>query len=120
MADWPYNTARWAQLRKAKLAASPICEYCGQAEASCVDHRKAIKKNGSPWAWENLAASCHSCHSRKTAYQDGGFGNSARPMPVKGCSPDGQPLDPDHWWNEISESEGERTAPPSQRKVSQV
>lgn len=92
MAKWPYNTARWRELRAAKLRANPLCEYCppGQArEATQVDHKKAIRDGGDPWAIENLASCCQTCHSQKTA---GG-------ERLKGCNPDGTPRDPGHEWN---------------------
>lgn len=91
---WPYNTARWRKLRGAKLRANPMCEYCpphAQAVATEVDHKQAINNGGDPWAWDNLASTCHECHSSKTACDKTG-----RAWLRKGCGPDGMPLDPGH------------------------
>ena len=70
-----YNR-RWQKLRRAYLAQHPICECgCGYP-ATVVDHRRA--HNGEPallYAWDNLQAMTKSCHDRKTAARDGGFGN---------------------------------------------
>ncbi len=101
MAKWPYSTAAWQRLRLAKLARDPLCQYCptGTVTAATeVDHRKAIKDGGDPWAWDNLVSTCHSCHSRKTYHVDV-LGKDR--VPVRGVDPEtGRPLDPAHWWNE--------------------
>jgi 5-methylcytosine-specific restriction enzyme A len=97
MAVWPYTTARWQRLRRAKLRRVPMCEYCAPrvTAATDVDHRQAIRDGGDPWAWENLSSACHECHSRKTRYSE----QLGMPVPVKGCDPaTGLPLDPRHWW----------------------
>ena len=44
--------------------------------ATDVDHIRPHKGNEDlMWDEENLQALCHACHSRKTAAEDGGFGN---------------------------------------------
>lgn len=100
MAAWPYNTAAWKRLRKAKLHRDPLCEYCPAGtltSATCVDHEKAISDGGDPFDWSNLRSACDPCHSRKTARgTEAGAVKSDRPM--KGCNPDGSPLDPNHPW----------------------
>lgn len=56
----------------------PLCP-CG-AEATDVDHVTPHKGDaGLMYANENVQSLCESCHSRKTATEDGGFGR-----PVKG------------------------------------
>jgi 5-methylcytosine-specific restriction enzyme A len=94
-----YNTAAWKRLRKAKLAADPLCQYCPPgilSVANDVDHVVAINAGGDPYAWDNLRSACHECHSRKTLYIERmGKGR----VPVKGCDAAGRPLDPAHWWN---------------------
>jgi 5-methylcytosine-specific restriction protein A len=103
MAEWPYSTQRWQRLRLSKLRATPLCEYCTpgrEQPASQVDHKTPVKEGGDPWAWDNLASCCASCHSRKTASEDGAFGNAKRKgRPLKGCDAQGRPMDRRHWWN---------------------
>ncbi|WP_218011156.1 HNH endonuclease signature motif containing protein [Herbidospora mongoliensis] len=59
-------------------AQRPVCEACEAAPSDEVDH---IDGNKSNWAESNLQALCSSCHSRKTARHDGGFGNKRTPRP---------------------------------------
>ncbi|NMC30742.1 MAG: HNH endonuclease [Pelolinea sp.] len=42
--------------------------------ATDVDHKVPLSSGGTH-ADTNLEGMCHSCHSRKTALNDGGFGN---------------------------------------------
>lgn len=42
-------------------------------QATDVDHIVPREQGGSD-QWSNLQALCHSCHSKKTATEDGGFG----------------------------------------------
>ena len=61
-----YGTA-WHKIRKAFLAANPLCELCQQAgrliPAELVHHKKKLTSGGSN-DWDNLTALCSSCHSR--------------------------------------------------------
>ncbi|HOI96244.1 MAG TPA: HNH endonuclease signature motif containing protein [Syntrophobacter fumaroxidans] len=96
MADQLYNTEAWKRLRRAKLARDPLCEYCPPGRlttATQVDHKQAIRNGGDPWAWDNLASCCQSCHSSKTGADKRG----ARWV-RKGCDERGRPLDGSHWW----------------------
>jgi 5-methylcytosine-specific restriction enzyme A len=80
-----YDTAHWQRLRKAYLAQNPLCQCeanggrgCGYA-ATVVDHKRP--HNGDKalaYSWDNLQAMTKSCHDRKTAARDGGFGNPVR------------------------------------------
>ncbi len=71
---------RWQKLRARFLAQHPVCAECLKegriTMATDVDHIRPHK--GEPelmWNEGNLQALCHACHSRKTAREDGGFGN---------------------------------------------
>ena len=71
---------KWDKARKRYLAKNPLCVYCKRYHdqvrpATCVDH--IIPHKGDPglfWGVENWQGLCGSCHSRKTAREDGGFG----------------------------------------------
>lgn len=61
------------------LRSHPLCE-CDDTQcngiATVVDHR--IPHNGDRslmYRWDNLQAMTKPCHDRKTAREDGGFGN---------------------------------------------
>lgn len=73
----PYDKARWKRLRKMVLARDPLCVEClkqGRTEASThADHIVALSQGGTN-RMENLQGLCASCHNRKTALTDGGFG----------------------------------------------
>lgn len=105
MAQWPYSTRRWQQLRLLKLQADPLCEECkarGQTvPAKHVDHIRAISDGGDPFPdLGGLRSLCPSCHSRKTT-QDDGLG-AAKGWRRRGRGVDpatGRPLDSEHWWN---------------------
>ena len=73
------NSAAWRSIRSKQLHTEPLCRLC-QARgrltaASCVDHIDANAFNNDP---SNLQSLCSPCHSRKTAREDGGFGNRKR------------------------------------------
>lgn len=76
--------AKWRRIRAAFLKAHPNCDACG-APASHVDHRTPLRDGGSN-KWDNLQPLCASCHSRKTAAQDGGFGNPKKSLGAGGCT----------------------------------
>ncbi|WP_305826896.1 HNH endonuclease [Pseudomonas aeruginosa] len=74
---------RWQQARARFLAKHPLCRLCSDAgkvvEATEVDH--IIPHRGDMelfWQESNWMALCKVCHSKKTATEDGGFGNSMR------------------------------------------
>jgi hypothetical protein len=98
MAKWPYNTPEWNRLREQKLKHSPVCEHCDRrgklVTANTIDHVVAISKGGPPFpGLDGLMSLCATCHNQKTAAVDkpGSSGLS-----LKGCGPDGLPLDPAH------------------------
>lgn len=78
-------TYRWRQARAAFLAEHPLCRECEKAgrltAATVVDHIVPHKGNDTLfWERGNWQALCASCHSVKTAAEDGGFGNAVRAL----------------------------------------
>ena len=70
--------AEWREIRKQVLEEEPVCQTPGCTALSTeVDHLIPWRMGGTR-ARENLVARCKPCHSRKTARQDGGFGNTRR------------------------------------------
>jgi len=68
--------AVWAKIRALYLRTHPTCEELGcEAPATDVDHLDGRGPSGDN-SDANLAALCHSHHSRKTAKRNGGFGRS--------------------------------------------
>ncbi|MBS6156854.1 MAG: HNH endonuclease [Sutterella sp.] len=72
--------SKWQRLRAQFLKSHPLCEECKRqgrlTKATDVDH--IIPHHGDPklmWDQSNWQALCHECHSRKTAKENGGFGN---------------------------------------------
>lgn len=69
------NSSQWRAIRAAQLRKEPLCRECAKAgrttAATDVDHIDGDSTNESPSNHQSL---CHSCHSRKTATQDHGFG----------------------------------------------
>lgn len=97
-----YRSPDWRQFRARILCERPTCEThgCGR-KAEHVDHRRPLAAGGAGLDRANVKALCASCHSRKTASADGGFGNpkgSAENLPARGCYEDGRPRDPNHPW----------------------
>lgn len=75
----------WRKLRAAFHREHPLCEECRTkgilTPAMDVDHIIPHKGNQQlMWDKNNLQALCKSCHSRKTAREDGGFGNSKKSL----------------------------------------
>lgn len=71
----------WRKLRAHVLRGEPLCRQCRQSgrivQATDVDHIVPRSLGGSDEV-ENLQPLCGSCHARKTATEDGGFGNRIR------------------------------------------
>lgn len=73
-----YDNA-WERESKAYLAIHPRCVVCGKP-ATVVDH--VVPHKGDKrlfWDRSNWQPLCASCHGRKTASEDGGFGHPPRP-----------------------------------------
>lgn len=72
-----YSRKQWRDLRLMVLNAEPLCRECLKngtvSSATEVDHIVPIARGGDD-SFSNLQPLCHSCHSRKTCSDDGGFG----------------------------------------------
>jgi 5-methylcytosine-specific restriction protein A len=76
-----YGT-EWGTLRRMVLREEPLCrdiwgvhrKYRVVVPATEVDHIVPLEQGGTNER-SNLQGLCHSCHSRKTVRDDGGFGN---------------------------------------------
>ncbi|RFB28226.1 HNH endonuclease [Brevibacillus sp. VP] len=72
--------SRWRKARKSFLSSNPLCVHCKEQRkltaATVIDH--IIPHKGDMvlfWDENNWQSLCASCHNRKTAREDGGFGN---------------------------------------------
>lgn len=81
-------TCRWSKARTEYLSSHPWCVECRdhgrRVLANEVDH--IIPHRGDMelfWDRNNWQGLCRACHSRKTAREDGGFGNRPYPPPSK-------------------------------------
>lgn len=69
--------AAWRRLRTVVLAEEPLCRHCRTRPATEVDHIRPHRGDETlMWDRANLQGLCKSCHSRKTATEDGGFGRT--------------------------------------------
>lgn len=103
MADWPYNTKTWKNLRVRKLSINPLCEHCttrGEiVPAKAVDHITAIKAGGHPFpSLEELMSLCERCHNEKTNAVDRPDRRGSGRV-IKGYDADGNPLDTADGWH---------------------
>lgn len=96
----PYSSQQWRKLREQVLAERPLCEMCMKVgvitAANTVDHIEPHKGKAELfWARENLQSLCPSHHSGlKQSVEKGGPGHDTA------CGVDGNPIDPDHPWNQ--------------------
>ncbi|MHB8124663.1 MAG: HNH endonuclease [Desulfitobacteriaceae bacterium] len=77
-----YNSERWRKARLHFLRLHPLCECedCKRSDrllpATAVDHKIPHKGDYTLfWDTNNWQAMTKRCHNRKTAKEDGGFGN---------------------------------------------
>jgi 5-methylcytosine-specific restriction protein A len=95
-----HGTREWRRIADAFRARQRgICAACGAGGATHVDHIRPLAEGGGN-GFSNLQLLCHGCHSRKTARQDGGFGNArGEYVPRTACDAEGRPMSGRHWWN---------------------
>lgn len=72
---------QWKKIRARFLKENPLCVYCmreGRVEpANVVDHIKPHKGDKELFFdYDNYQSLCYSCHNRKTAKEDGGYGRT--------------------------------------------
>ncbi|MCY8045756.1 HNH endonuclease [Bacillus haynesii] len=72
--------SKWRKARRGYLSKYPFCVSCmkegRRVPATVVDHIKPHKGDKKLfWDSSNWQPLCAPCHSRKTAKEDGGFGN---------------------------------------------
>jgi 5-methylcytosine-specific restriction protein A len=75
--------SKWRKARATHLEGEPLCRHCmarGKTTAATeVDH---ITPHRGDWSlfWDRLnwQSLCKACHSRKTAKENGGYGNRSR------------------------------------------
>ena len=87
---------RWRRLRQQYLADHPLCVFCTNegrvSTATELDHIQ--KHEGNPELFydvENLQGLCAHHHRSTKAQMERSGG-------IRGCTTDGIPLDPDHYW----------------------
>lgn len=76
-------TFAWRKAAKVFLSNHPLCAECARngvtCIATCVDHIQPHRGNLELfWDQSNWQSLCTKCHNRKTAAEDGGFGNRPR------------------------------------------
>lgn len=96
--------ARWQKARVTFLRHNPLCTECKKigrlTVATVVDHIEPHKGDQAMfWSVDNWQPLCKACHDRKTAREDGAFGNKGKPRPSAACGVDGLPADRGHHWN---------------------
>lgn len=100
-----YDTRRWRRLRLLQLREYPLCAHCERRgitqAANEADHILSIERGGEPFSLANLQSLCKTCHSRKTAGDDG---KCVR----HGCDTTGTPMDPAHFWGRKALTPGSR------------
>jgi 5-methylcytosine-specific restriction protein A len=74
---------RWQQARAGYFSKHPLCVHCQQQGlvtiATDLDH--IVPHHGDMvkfWQRDNWQGLCAPCHSRKTAKENGGFGNKSK------------------------------------------
>ncbi len=104
MSDNALYGRRWKKAARLFLLHNPLCCECSTdkrpVRANTVDHKVAHKGDLALfWDQSNWQPMCATCHSIKTASEDGGFGNKGTGRVGKACGVDGLPSDKRHHWN---------------------
>lgn len=84
-----YKTPFWKQLRSACLRRDRLCTTPGCNERAVVADHIVPRSKGGTDTLDNLRGLCIRHHNQRRQ------GNEPR---MKGCSSDGTPHDPTHWW----------------------
>ena len=65
-----YASARWRNLRRARLDRQPLCVACNlngrPTIATVLDHIKPVNQGGDFWDESNHQPLCNSCHAKKS------------------------------------------------------
>ena len=65
------GSRRWQRLRRYILKRDKWrCRICGRPGRMEIDHLVPLEQGGDPWEPSNLAATCRTCHIRKTAAEN--------------------------------------------------
>lgn len=92
MGQWSawYAHRRWRRIRKQQLQREPLCRHCLErgivTPATEVDHIEPHKGDRHKFWHGETQALCESCHSRKTAQDEG---KQIRPAVSITGAPDG-------------------------------
>lgn len=99
MTDPYYRTHAWRQLRATRLKLDGgMCTVPGcPNRATHVDH-VVSRRNGGPDTLANTRSLCRDHDQQVKERPDGKRANKGK-FTVRGCRPDGTPLDPNAWWN---------------------
>ena len=96
------NDPSWLRIRASQLAAEPLCRCCKArgvvTPATEVDHVDGHAATAHDYRRENLQSLCATCHSTKTAIENGSFGHAPGAARRRGCDINGTPLDEKHPW----------------------
>jgi 5-methylcytosine-specific restriction enzyme A len=90
-----YSMAIWHSIRRQQLLREPLCRACSMAgrvkAATEVDHIVEHSGDWNAFITGALQSLCGDCHRRKSSISH---------RKSQGFDEHGEPLDPDHWWNQ--------------------
>ena len=98
--DRLYDSTRWRKVAKMFLDQNPLCAPCwkigGKEVPATIVHHKVEHRGDETlfWDWDNLEATCASCHS-------GHIRVSEHVGYSQACDADGWPIDPRHPANKV-------------------